>query len=108
MSSHPPQGQANGPPSAGMGMQHQSGGQSSSQQNQGMSSQNLNQIVRIFFIFRCCLISPPRVSNLIARMNIDIERLYLWLRSSLVLKGTILGPCIDGFRGPSYSLEFDS
>ena len=49
MSSHPPQGQSNGPPSAGMGMQHQSGGQGSSQQGQNMSSQNLNQIVRIVF-----------------------------------------------------------
>ncbi|KAG9231083.1 putative transcription initiation factor TFIID subunit 5 [Amylocarpus encephaloides] len=45
MSSHLPQAQSNGPPSAGMGIQHQPSGQAPTQQGQNMSSQNLNQIV---------------------------------------------------------------
>ena len=49
MSNHPPQGSGNGPPSAGMGMQHQQGGQGPPPQAQTMSQQNLNQIVRILF-----------------------------------------------------------
>jgi len=43
MSNHPPQGPANGPPSAGIGMQ---GGQGSAPPAQNLSQQNLNQIVR--------------------------------------------------------------
>ncbi|KUJ21364.1 WD40 repeat-like protein [Mollisia scopiformis] len=45
MSNHQSQGPGNGPPSAGMSMQHQSGGQAPSSQGQNLSQQNLNQIV---------------------------------------------------------------
>jgi transcription initiation factor TFIID subunit 5 len=49
MSNHQPQSGGNGPPSAGMGMQHQQAGQGPSQPAQTMSQQNLNQIVRVLF-----------------------------------------------------------
>jgi hypothetical protein len=47
MSSHQPQGPGNGPPSAGMSMQHQQGIQQPAPPSQSMSQQNLNQIVRL-------------------------------------------------------------
>jgi transcription initiation factor TFIID subunit 5 len=46
MSNHPPPGPSNGPPSAGMSMQHQQGGQGAPPPAQNMTQQNLNQIVR--------------------------------------------------------------
>jgi hypothetical protein len=48
MSSHQPQGPGNGPPSAGMSMQHQQGIQQPPAPSQSMSQQNLNQIVRSY------------------------------------------------------------
>jgi hypothetical protein len=48
MSSHQPQGPGNGPPSAGMSMQHPQGAQQPPPPAQSMSQQNLNQIVRLY------------------------------------------------------------
>jgi hypothetical protein len=45
MSNHPPQASSNGPPSAGMGMQHPQGNQGPPPAGQNLSQQNLNQIV---------------------------------------------------------------
>jgi hypothetical protein len=50
MSSHQPQGPGNGPPSAGMSMQHPQGAQQPQQPAQSMSQQNLNQIVRLYLL----------------------------------------------------------
>jgi hypothetical protein len=57
MSSHQPQGPGNGPPSAGMSIQHQQGIQPPPQPSQSMSQQNLNQIVRLCLL-GICLIWP--------------------------------------------------
>lgn len=46
MANHQPQSAGNGPPSAGIGIQHGQGGQGAAPATQNMSSQNLNQIVR--------------------------------------------------------------
>ncbi len=58
MSNQPTSGPGNGPPSAGMGMQHQGGGGShgAPPAGQNLSQQNLNQIVRapIDFVFAVC------------------------------------------------------
>lgn len=55
MASHQ-QGPGNGPPSAGMGMPHQSG-QGPPPPGQNLSQQNLNQIVStIFFVCRPCIL----------------------------------------------------
>jgi len=50
MSSHQPQGPGNGPPSAGIPMQHQQGVQQPPAPAQSMSQQNLNQIVRPYLL----------------------------------------------------------
>ena len=55
MSSHQPQGPGNGPPSAGMSMQHQQGIQPPPQPSQSMSQQNLNQIVRLYLLGSCLI-----------------------------------------------------
>jgi hypothetical protein len=77
MANHQPQNAGNGPPSAGMGIQHGQGGQGAPAASQNMSQQNLNQIVRNPILITCYALSCCIVILLLIppRWRIETERL---------------------------------